>query len=55
MYPQYACGPVTIAILRVAMTAYEDAIGPLVKARAKSKYATHATFSDVLVRACQTQ
>jgi hypothetical protein len=55
MDPQYACGPVTIAILRVAMTAYEDAIGPLVKARAKSKCATHAMFSDALVRASRTQ
>ena len=39
------CNPVAIAILRVAITAYEDAMGPLVKARAKSKCAAHATFS----------
>ena len=55
MDPQYACGPVAIAILRVAMTAYEDAMEPLVKARAKSKCAAHATFSYALVRAFRTQ
>ncbi len=47
MDPQHECNPVAIAILRVAMTAYEAAIGPLVKARAKSKCAAHATFSCV--------
>ena len=38
------CNPVAIAILRVALTAYEDAMGPLVKALAKDKCAAHATF-----------
>jgi len=28
-----------VALLRVALTAYESAVGPLVKARAKSKCA----------------
>ncbi len=51
----YACNPVAIAILRVAITAYEDAMGPLVKARANSKCAAHATFSYALVRAFHTQ
>jgi hypothetical protein len=49
------CNPVAIAILRVAMTAYEDAMEPLVKARAKSKCAAHATFSYALVRASHAQ
>ena len=38
------CNPVAIAILRVALTAYEDAMGPLVKALAKDKCAAQATF-----------
>ena len=37
--PPEACNVVAIALLRVALTAYESAIGPLVKARAKSKCA----------------
>ena len=55
MNAEQPCSPVAVAIMRVAMTAYEDAIGPLVKARAKSKCATHAMFSDALVRASRTQ
>ena len=34
-----ACQFVAIALLRVAMTAYENAVGPLVKEWAKSKCA----------------
>ena len=34
-----ACQFVAIALLRVAMTAYENVVGPLVKAWAKSKCA----------------
>ena len=47
------CSPVAIAILRVALTAYEDAMGPLVKALAKDKCAAHATFL-VCNGACMT-
>jgi hypothetical protein len=41
----YPCNPVAIANMRVAMTAYEGAIGPIVKAWAKSKCArlSHAS------------
>ena len=45
------CSPVAIAILRVALTAYEDAMGPLVKAQAKDKCAAHAKFRVCNVRA----